>query len=216
MQKKKLNFADARNMKYDQATRHKQIIKTIEPRKGVFRWKSLNSKSFSRLTGTVKPRYSAPAFNIIPPIEHTHFSPEKCFKSYLYIGNKENLGLDYIFNQSLEISYSGVSLYVKNGVLRDSTVWANKVIIWKHYFCKRLDARLFNGKLNDEGKYAMKKGKRGKVKVMYTYPNCDWFGHVLGECDRSNIILHISEEKKFYEHSASRLKTTITFDWDSK
>ena len=36
---------------------------------------------------TVKPRYSAPAFNIVPPIKHTNFGPKKYFHSYLYVGN---------------------------------------------------------------------------------------------------------------------------------
>ena len=40
---------------------------------------------------TVKPRYSAPAFNIIPPIKHTNFSAKKCFYSYSYVGHKKIL-----------------------------------------------------------------------------------------------------------------------------
>ena len=47
---------------------------------------------------TVKLRYSTPAFNIIPQIEHTNFGPKKCFNSYLYVGNKENLSLKHNFN----------------------------------------------------------------------------------------------------------------------
>ena len=57
---------------------------------------------------TVKPRYNAPAYNIIPPIEHKYFSPKKYFHGYLYIGNSENLGLKHNFGQSLEMRYSGV------------------------------------------------------------------------------------------------------------
>ena len=57
---------------------------------------------------TVKPRYSAPAFNMIPPIEHINLCPKKCFHSYLYVGNKENLGIKHNFDQSLEMRYSGV------------------------------------------------------------------------------------------------------------
>ena len=57
---------------------------------------------------TVKPRCSAPAFNTIPPIEHTNFDPKKCFHSYFYVGNKDNFGIEYNFDQFLEIRYSGV------------------------------------------------------------------------------------------------------------
>ena len=45
-----------------------------------------NVRSPSPVLRTVKPRYSVPAFNIIPPIEHTNFGPKKCFHSYSYIG----------------------------------------------------------------------------------------------------------------------------------
>ena len=51
---------------------------------------------------TVKPRYTAPAFNIIPPIKHANFGPKKYFHSYFYIGNKENLDIRHNFDQSLE------------------------------------------------------------------------------------------------------------------
>ena len=61
-----------------------------------------------RNTNTVKPRYCAPAFNVIPQKEHTNFGPKKCFRSYLYIGNKENLNIENNIDQSLEIRYSGV------------------------------------------------------------------------------------------------------------
>ena len=57
---------------------------------------------------TVKPRYTAPAFYIIPPIEHINFGPKKPFHSYLYVGNSENLGIKHNFDQSLEMRYSGV------------------------------------------------------------------------------------------------------------
>ena len=58
--------------------------------------------------GTVKPRYKAPAFNIIPPIKHKNFGPKKYFHNYLHVGNSENLGLKHNFSQSLEMRYSGV------------------------------------------------------------------------------------------------------------
>ena len=38
-----------------------------------------------------------------PPIEHIDFGPKKCFHSYLYIGNTENLSIKHNFDQSLEI-----------------------------------------------------------------------------------------------------------------
>ena len=57
---------------------------------------------------TVKPRYNAPDFNIIPPIKYKCFGPKKYFHSYLYVGNSENLGLKHNFGQSLEMRYSGV------------------------------------------------------------------------------------------------------------
>ena len=57
---------------------------------------------------TMKLRYNAPAFNIIPPIEHKYFALKKYFHSYLYVGNSENLGLKHNFGQSLEMRYSGV------------------------------------------------------------------------------------------------------------
>ena len=47
---------------------------------------------------TVKPRYSAPAFNIILPIEHTNFGPKKCFHNYLYVCNRENLNIEHNFD----------------------------------------------------------------------------------------------------------------------
>ena len=59
----------------------------------------------------MKPRYNAPAYNEIPPIEYVNFCPKKRFHSYLYVGNSENLGLVHNFDQSLEIRYSGVQLY---------------------------------------------------------------------------------------------------------
>ena len=57
---------------------------------------------------TVKPRYSAPAFDIIPTIKHKNFSLKKHFHSYLYVGNNENLGIEHNFDKSLEIRYTGV------------------------------------------------------------------------------------------------------------
>ena len=59
-----------------------------------------------RIIATVKPRCSAPAFNIIPLIKHTNFDSKKCFHNYLYV--RENLGIKHNFYQSLEIRYSGV------------------------------------------------------------------------------------------------------------
>ena len=61
----------------------------------------------------MKPRYSAPAFNIILPIEHKKFDPKKYFHSYLYVGNSDNLGLEHNFDQSLEMCYCGVRLYIE-------------------------------------------------------------------------------------------------------
>ena len=52
---------------------------------------------------TVKPRYNAPAFNIILLTEHNNFSFKKYFHSYSYVGNSENLGLKHNFTQSLEM-----------------------------------------------------------------------------------------------------------------
>ena len=40
---------------------------------------------------TVKPRYSAPALYIIPPIQRKNSGPKKCFQSWLYVGNRKNL-----------------------------------------------------------------------------------------------------------------------------
>ena len=57
---------------------------------------------------TVKPRYNAPAFNIIPPIEHNNFGSMKYFYSYLFISNSKNLNLRHNFSQSLGMRYSGV------------------------------------------------------------------------------------------------------------
>ena len=57
---------------------------------------------------TVKPRYSAPAFNKIPPIEHINFSPKKYFHNYSHVGNSENLDLKHNFDQSLKIRYRRV------------------------------------------------------------------------------------------------------------
>ena len=44
---------------------------------------------------TMKPRYSAPAYNEIPPIEHNNFGPQKYFYSYLFISHLENLSIEY-------------------------------------------------------------------------------------------------------------------------
>ena len=70
-----------------------------------------SAASMAPLGSTVKPRYSAPAFNIIPPIEHLNFGPEKYLYSYLYVGNSKNFSLEHDFDQSLEMRYSGVQLY---------------------------------------------------------------------------------------------------------
>ena len=79
-------------------------------RENVFESKFLSLDGEDILTGgctmaefhcTVKPRYSASAYNIIPPIEYINFGPKKCFHSYLYIGNRENLAIEYNFDQSL-------------------------------------------------------------------------------------------------------------------
>ena len=52
---------------------------------------------------TVRPRYSAPAFNIILPTEHVSSCPTKYFCSYLYIGNNKNLNVYYNLEQSLKM-----------------------------------------------------------------------------------------------------------------
>ena len=64
-------------------------------------------EKFSK-TGTVIPFYSAPAFKEIPLIEHTDFGPMKLFYLHLYVGNNENLSIEYNFDQSPEMRYSGV------------------------------------------------------------------------------------------------------------
>ena len=61
---------------------------------------------------TINPRYGAPTFNIIPPIELINFCPKKCFNSYLHISNNANLGIEHSFDQSFEIRYSKVKLYI--------------------------------------------------------------------------------------------------------
>ena len=63
------------------------------------------------LLHTVKPRYSSPAFYMIPPIKQINFGLKKHFHSYLYIGNNENLSLKHSLGQSLEMPNSGVKLY---------------------------------------------------------------------------------------------------------
>ena len=68
---------------------------------------------FFAVTVTVKPRYSAPAYNEFPLIEHTNFGPKKYFHGYFYTGNSENLCLEHNFDRSLEMRYIGVPLYVK-------------------------------------------------------------------------------------------------------
>ena len=55
----------------------------------------------------VKPHYNAPAFNI-EPIEHTNFGPKKYFSNYLHVGNSKNLSLEHSFGQSLDMCYCGV------------------------------------------------------------------------------------------------------------
>ena len=57
------------------------------------------------------PLLTQPAFNTIPQIKHTNFGPKKLFYSYLFIGNNENLNIEFNFDQSLEMRYSGVLLY---------------------------------------------------------------------------------------------------------
>ena len=55
---------------------------------------------------TVKPCYSAPAYEYVPTIEHSNFILKNNF--HLFIGIKENLTSK--FDQSLKIGYSGVLL----------------------------------------------------------------------------------------------------------
>ena len=58
--------------------------------------------------GTVKPRFSAPVFNIILLIEHIRFGPKKYFHSYLYVGSRKNLAIEHDFDHSPEIRYRRV------------------------------------------------------------------------------------------------------------
>ena len=57
--------------------------------------KSMMGREWWRKMNTVKPLYSASAFNKIPPIEHDNFGPTKHFHSYSQIGNSKNLGLEH-------------------------------------------------------------------------------------------------------------------------
>ena len=43
----------------------------------------------SSTIGTVKPRYNAPAFNIILPRNYINFGSKKYLYNYLYISNNE-------------------------------------------------------------------------------------------------------------------------------
>ena len=65
-----------------------------------------------QIKNTVIPRYGAPAFNKIPPIKLLNFSLKKYSYDYSYVGNSKNLSLKYNFDQSLEMRYSGVQLYM--------------------------------------------------------------------------------------------------------
>ena len=56
------------------------------------------------VTGTVKPRYRATAFNIIPQIQHISFGSEKHFT----VSNNEILGIEHSIEQSLVMRYSEV------------------------------------------------------------------------------------------------------------
>ena len=70
------------------------------------------SSTISNFGSTVKPRYSAPAYNEFPPIQHTYFGPKEHFHSYFYVGNSENLGIKHNSYQSLEMRCSRVKLYL--------------------------------------------------------------------------------------------------------
>ena len=54
---------------------------------------------------TVKPRFSAPACNIIAPKEHEKFDSKKCFHSYIYVGNRKNPSM--ILTSPLKYAISG-------------------------------------------------------------------------------------------------------------
>ena len=64
----------------------------------------------------MKPRYSAPAFNMILLIEYKSFSLMKHFYTYLCVGNNKNLGIEwnskfieiYNFYQCYEMRFSRV------------------------------------------------------------------------------------------------------------
>ena len=66
------------------------------------------------ITSTVKPCYSAPAFNLVPPIKHISFGLKKCFHDiFFFVGGRENLGSEnpsknLKFDQSFEMHYTGV------------------------------------------------------------------------------------------------------------
>ena len=81
----------------------------------------------------MKPRYSAPAYNEFPPIKHTNFGPKKHFHSNLYVGNSENLAIEHNFDQSLEMRYSGVQLYLFVG--------SSENLSLKHNFGPSLEMR---------------------------------------------------------------------------
>lgn len=57
-----------------------------------------------------------------------NFGPKKYFHSYFHIGNSENLSLKYNFGQSLEMRYSGVSLYLIKLRIGDPTKSEKKAV----------------------------------------------------------------------------------------
>ena len=60
----------------------------------------------------MKPCYSALAFNIILPKEHKNFVFKQHSYSYLYVGNNKNFNIEHNFDQSLEMRFSGIKLYL--------------------------------------------------------------------------------------------------------
>ena len=65
-----------------------------------FQWTHFTTPATKR--NAVKPRYSAPAFNIIPLIEHTNFGPKKCF-IVIHLLAIENLSIKHNLVWSLKI-----------------------------------------------------------------------------------------------------------------
>ena len=77
----------------------------------LWRWWCRWWKRWHQLQTTVKPCYSAPAYNIIPLIELKIFSPKTYFHNHLHVGNNKNYSIEHNFDMSLQMRYSRVQLY---------------------------------------------------------------------------------------------------------